>query len=236
MCSPPVLTFAVTGLTAVVAGLAFLDPALQAALRRDPEALQNGAWWRLLSPLLVRTDSWLVLVTILAGTVVAGAIVESETGRLRWLALYLGGGIAGQAAGYAWDPHGAGSSVAMLGLFAWIWYAAARSRGRLDQRVRLVGVLCISVLAALTGAALSPNSPMVAVAAAAIVGAVGVNVALRLPGPATSVLLGGGALVTAIALTFAQDNHGPAVLAGLVVSGLVDPHNMDGVRRRVKPD
>jgi len=218
----PVLTLAVAVVTAVVAGLGFVDPAVQTALRRDPTALQTGAWWRMLSPLLVRTDGWLPLATILVGTVAAGAIVECHAGWWRWLVLYVGSGLVGQAFGYVWDPDGAGSSVAVLGLFAWIWHRVWRERGVIDQRMRLTAVAGISVLAALAGAALFADSSLAAAALAVVVGAIGINAVQRLPASATGLLLGGGGLLIAVVLTVLQDNHGPAVLAGLLIAGLMD--------------
>src|SRR5215467_2233944 len=100
----PILTVGVTLLTGVVSCLAFVDPVLQAELRRDPSALASGQWWRLASPLLVRTDTWWELAVVLAGTLAGGWIVEARFRRLAWLALYLGAGLVGQAAGYLWDP------------------------------------------------------------------------------------------------------------------------------------
>jgi membrane associated rhomboid family serine protease len=158
----PLLTLTVAALTAALAALAFFEPLMLAALRRDPAALQHGACWRLFSPLLVRVDGWIPLAIVVVGTVAAGTIVERAAGRWRWLVLYVGGGVVGQAFGYMWDPDGAGSSVAVLGLFAWIWCDAWHKRGRVDLHVRLVGVAGLSALAALAGAAILEGSPVAA--------------------------------------------------------------------------
>jgi rhomboid protease GluP len=151
-----VLTVVVAVLTGVVAALAFVYPELQTALRRDPAALESGVWWRIVSPLLVRTDGWFTLATVLIGTLTAGSLVERDAGRWRWLVLYVTSGVLGQAFGYAWDPYGAGSSVAVLGLFAWIWYQAPR--GRITRTAQVVGVAGLAALAAIAEADLSADS------------------------------------------------------------------------------
>jgi hypothetical protein len=42
--------------------------------------------------------------------------VEKLFGTSRWMALYLIGAVVGEAAGYLWQPYGAGGSVAVAGL------------------------------------------------------------------------------------------------------------------------
>ena len=97
---------------------------------------------------LVRTDGWWELGVVLAGTLAAGWVVERRFRRLAWLALYLGAGVVGQAAGYLWDPTGAGSSVAMFGLFAGVWLAPPlRDSEKAEPSVRLVSVVGLAIVA-----------------------------------------------------------------------------------------
>ena len=47
---------------------------------------------------------------------IVGCIVERIYGPWRWLLFYLAAGLTGEIAGYAWQPQGAGASVAGAGL------------------------------------------------------------------------------------------------------------------------
>jgi rhomboid protease GluP len=126
---------AVLVVTSVISVLGFLYPGILEALRRDPEALASGELWRILSPLLIHDGGWPHLVLNSAALIVVGTAVERLLGSGRWLALYLAGGLTGETAGYAWQPDGAGNSVAIFGLAGWsrcssrdAVYACRRSR------------------------------------------------------------------------------------------------------------
>jgi membrane associated rhomboid family serine protease len=216
----PVATLLITAATGLVASLGFLNPVLQESLRRDPSALAAGEWWRLGTPLLVRTDGWVQLVVILAGTLAAGTVVEQTLGWRRLLVLYLAGGLAGQAAGYAWDPTGAGSSVAMLGLFAGVWVLLLRQPGRSTAPVRLVGAAGICLVLSLVAAALALGTAAAAVVAV-VTGSLTFNLVPRAGGRLADRIIGGAALAAGIALTLLHDNHGPAILAGAAVAALL---------------
>jgi membrane associated rhomboid family serine protease len=219
--SPPVATIAIAALTGAVAAVAFLDPVVLGALRRDPAALASGQWWRLLTPLLVRTDGWLILGLMLAGTLATGVLVERLLGWPRLVLLYLAAGIAGQAAGYAWDPHGAGSSVAMLGLFAALWTLMLAAPDADRAAVRVAGVLGLSLAAALAGAALAPGSPAIPVVVGAAAGVLAINLVLRARSPLVERGIAVAALAAGVALTVLRDDHGPAILAGMTAAGLL---------------
>ena len=75
-----------------------------------------GEWWRLFTPLFVQADPWWATLSVFVGIFVVGVAVERTYGRRDWLALYFGGGVVGELAGYAWQPHGSGASVAGAGL------------------------------------------------------------------------------------------------------------------------
>jgi membrane associated rhomboid family serine protease len=216
----PLVTLVLTVITGLVAGAAFLHPALQAALRRDPAALAAGAWWRLVTPLLVRTDGWATLGAVLAGTLAAGSVVEYRLGGPRTLALYLAAGLVGQAAGYAWDPTGAGSSVAALGLFAGVWSLQVRVPDTPLRTAGVVGGAGLAVVAALVVAALAPGA-IPAAGAAALTGALAFNLLPRVAGRHADRVIGTAALAGGVALTALRDNHGPAILAGALAFAVV---------------
>ena len=122
--SPPVLTFCLLSVTALVTGAAALDSRLAGLLRRDPSALVSGEWWRLVTPLFVQADPLWATLGVFAGFAVIGVAAEWRFGRRRWLILYVGGGLAGEVTGYVWGIPGSGASVAVAGLLggllAWL--------------------------------------------------------------------------------------------------------------------
>src|SRR5260370_14307642 len=82
----------------------------------------------------------------LLGVAVVGVVVERWWGSGLWIAFYTVGGVAGEIAGMAWKPIGAGSSVAVCGLLGcvavsllfWIRTPAARLGASLILTVRLL--------------------------------------------------------------------------------------------------
>ncbi len=112
----PVVTIVILAITVLVTALHAVVPGLLPALRRNPDALSMGEWWRLFTPLFVQADPWWATLSVFVGIFVVGVAVERTYGRRDWLALYFGGGVVGELAGYAWQPHGSGTSVAGAGL------------------------------------------------------------------------------------------------------------------------
>jgi rhomboid protease GluP len=148
---PPVVTATVLFITALVTGLQYVDPKILPALDRCPAAYLEGEWQRWLTALLVHDEGWRQIVCNFIALALVGAWVERRFGQWRWMALYLAGGIAGQLAGAAWQPRGAGASVAIAGLLGalFVWLLA---RGqRLPWRVRIWGVVGLLVAIVLTG-------------------------------------------------------------------------------------
>ena len=107
-----VVVFAVTAVTSVL-GLAV--PGVLAALERTPQGL-HGDWWRSFTALFVQDGGILGTVSNLAFLALLGVLAERLVGPRWWLAAYFGAGLAGELAGYAWQPTGAGNSVAVCGL------------------------------------------------------------------------------------------------------------------------
>src|SRR5690242_15952571 len=54
----PIASILLIGITALITGLQFFFPEILSSLRRDPEALRTGAWWRVVTPLFVQADGW----------------------------------------------------------------------------------------------------------------------------------------------------------------------------------
>ncbi len=91
-------------------------PAILTVLQRDPQALLQGQWWRLFSPLLVDSDGWLQFVTVSIGFLCVGISAQHWLGWWRWLLLFFAGATAGEIMGYLWQPYGGGTSIALFGL------------------------------------------------------------------------------------------------------------------------
>lgn len=112
----PALTLLILAVSLVTIYQGWHDQAFYDLMRRNPDRLHQGEWWRIASPLLVDRDKILLQVPNFLGILIFGTAIERSAGRLWMLTAFLAGGIAGQLAAYAWAPPGAGNSVAMLGL------------------------------------------------------------------------------------------------------------------------
>src|SRR4029079_19189180 len=125
----PIATLVVLICTAIAALLQVMSPAILSALRRDPRALAAGVWWRILSPLLVLDGNiWWHFAYDSLGLILVGVAVERWLGPVRWLILFLAGALAGEVAGYAWDPYGAGASIGLCGLIGGLVVWQGRGR------------------------------------------------------------------------------------------------------------
>jgi rhomboid protease GluP len=133
----PICTTTVLAITTVLTGLQFHLPEIRLALWRDPAAVHAGQWWRLITALFVQYDPvWVIIVVLLLITGI-GVLAERLFGHVRWLVIYLGCGVIGQAFGVLWLPHtsDAGASVAGAGLLgavcAWLLSPAAPRLARI---------------------------------------------------------------------------------------------------------
>jgi rhomboid protease GluP len=104
-------------------------PGILFAVRRDPELLAAGQWWRVISPILVQPDPLVVTLLVFAMVIAAGWLCERALGPGRTAVLYIVGGLAGEAVGYLWQPHGAGCSVAGCGCLGGLCALWIRSPG-----------------------------------------------------------------------------------------------------------
>ena len=102
----------VLAITVAVTALQFPVPAVRPALGRDAVALAAGQWWRLVTALFVQYDPWWQIIIVFALIAGIGAVTERVFGPGRWLLLYVGCGVVGQAFGFRWQPYDAGASVA----------------------------------------------------------------------------------------------------------------------------
>jgi rhomboid protease GluP len=136
----PIATVSVLVVTVVLTVLQFPFPQVRLALWRDPNALAAGQWWRLVTPLFVQNDAVWQIVVVFAFTAGIGVLAERVFGPGRWLLLYLGCGVIGQAFGYLWAPPDAGASVAGAGLLGAVCAWLLSPAGPRLARVRVWGV------------------------------------------------------------------------------------------------
>jgi len=150
----PKVTFLIFLVTVIITGLQFFFPALIPVLERTPEALAARQWWRLITPVFINPEGWRQITFNFLGIAIAGTMVERLFGGRRWLILYFVGGFVGEIAGFAWQPIGAGSSVAVCGLVgalvAWM-LSRKRFQLRFGGIILLTGSLILIALRDLHG-------------------------------------------------------------------------------------
>jgi membrane associated rhomboid family serine protease len=206
--TPPRVPRATAAVLTVTAGCSILQfpyPPLLAALRRDPAALAEGQWWRLVTPLVVQDGGVAGTVSNLLFLAVLGVLAERLLGARRWLVLYGAGAVAGTAAGYAWNPHGAGSSIALCGLAGGVLALAT---------TRPVPAPAVVASAVFAGAVTQIWPVPVVLAWTAL------PLVRRRPRTAGRVLAAATAAV-AVVLLGVRDNHGAGLAAGLVAGAVI---------------
>ena len=115
------ITMVTVIITFVVTIFQFIFPEVLNVLQRNPVKLTSGEWWRLITPLLVHADGWLQFIFNISCIIMIGLEVERTYGKVKWLLLYVTGGLIGEIAGYVWEPYGAGASVGLCGLLAGVF-------------------------------------------------------------------------------------------------------------------
>ncbi len=202
------LTAGVAVLTAVVGVSGLLSRPVLDALQRTPAA-RDGEPWRWLTSMLVQDGGWAGTVSNLLFLLVLGAAAEQVAGRPRWAGWYLVAGLVGQVAGQAWQPVGAGNSVAVCGLAGGLAWRAADPD--LPPWARPAALFWLGALLAtwwppllLLGLAAGIAEP-------------------RLPRGARRLLLPSATALVALVLIAVANVHGAALAAGLVVGVRVRP-------------
>lgn len=147
----PAFSAALIGITAVITILQFLHPELLAALRRDPDAVRAGQWWRLLTALFVQpnglgqclANGLLMLLFIPAAERLYGAKV---------LIVYLAAGLCGQIVNLLWNSGSGGSSTAIFGIMGGLLIYIILNRARLQppfQFIAHLGLLAAVIMVVL---------------------------------------------------------------------------------------
>lgn len=219
----PLVTVVVLAVTAACAVAQALVPGMLAALERAPVTL-HGQWWRLGTSLFVQDGGLIGTLSNLLFLVLVGAMAEQVLTRPSWLLHYFAPGVATEFVACAWQPTGAGNSIAICGLAGalavTLWRGAARPRpgGRADARAAVVArphPAMVPILMLWCGALAGTLSPAVS-APAVVAGVVLAGLArigrrrgLAVERPAAVVIA-----LTGAGLAAATNVHGAALLIG----------------------
>jgi rhomboid protease GluP len=124
----PRATLVLTAAITVSTLLQFVFPAILILFRRDAGAFLAGDWWRIITPLFVQDGGVSGSIFNLASLFLVGSLAEQLWGSRRWLVIFFVGGILSEAIALAWQPVGAGNSVANFALAGSIAVACLTSK------------------------------------------------------------------------------------------------------------
>jgi membrane associated rhomboid family serine protease len=150
----PVFSLALIAVTVLISILQFIHPELLAALRRDPEAVRAGEWWRLFTALFVQPEGLsqclanglLMLLFVPPGERLYGG---------KMLVVYFTAGLCGQIVDFLWNSGSGGSSTAVFGVMGSLLIYVILNRARLlrpFQFIAHLGLLAAVVLIVLRDA------------------------------------------------------------------------------------
>jgi rhomboid protease GluP len=146
----PWVTLAIFAVTLLVGAFAVFDDAILDAIRRYPDRLQSGEWWRLFTPLVGQDGGLSGLIFNLVILLAVGAVVENLFGWKLLLITYLSAGILSEVAAYTIMPDQgfAGNSVANFGLIGLVcaFGVLSSSGARLTGALGLIGGVVLLVL------------------------------------------------------------------------------------------
>jgi len=137
----PYATLALTIAIAIPTTLQFFFPSVLQEFERDYIKFLAGDWWRIITPLFVQDGGVSGSIFNLVSLVLVGSVAERLWGSQRWLIIFFAGGILSQIVGFAWQPIGAGNSVANFCLAASIAVLCLALNG--SRAVKLTAILAL---------------------------------------------------------------------------------------------
>jgi len=114
----PRATLLMTLAIAIPTTLQFFFPVILNNFERDTMRFLSGDWWRIITPLFVQDGGLAGSVFNLVSLLLVGSAAEQLWGGRKWIIIFLVGGILGELVAFAWQPVGAGNSVANFSLAA----------------------------------------------------------------------------------------------------------------------
>lgn len=128
-------------LVALLLALQLRNPILLEYLARTPALLTEGQIWRAVTALFVQDGGLAGGLFNLVLLAAIGPLAESRLGPRHWAIAYFGGGIITEFAALAWQPNGAGNSIACFSLAGNLVLASlAQRRGWLSLGAALIGL------------------------------------------------------------------------------------------------
>ena len=137
----PYATFLLTLAIAIPTLLQFFFPAILQIFERDYARFLAGDWWRILTPLFVQDGGVSGSIFNVVSLVLVGSVAERFWGSQRWLIIFFAGGILSEIIGFAWQPIGAGNSVANFSLAASIAVLCLAFHG--SGGIRVMAILAL---------------------------------------------------------------------------------------------
>jgi rhomboid protease GluP len=137
----PKITLATAAMLALMFAVQSAQPGVLPLFARDPSLVQRGQLWRAITALFFQDGGLAGFLFNLVILLLIGTVAERRLGANRWLLTYLGGGVISEFLALAWQPHGAGNSVACFALAgALVTFYANRKLSVWQIAVRLAGI------------------------------------------------------------------------------------------------
>lgn len=166
-----------------------LVPGLLGRLGRNADAIRAGQVWRLLTAVTVQDGGVVGTASNLVTLALIGGLAELLLGRGWWVLAFAAPTLAGELAGLAWQPIGAGNSVAVAGLCGAVAVVVARGQAGIPIAARVPAAISLLLFGWL--AAGSHDVHGAAGVAGAVVGLAFLATGHHLPQPANEALVGG---------------------------------------------
>jgi membrane associated rhomboid family serine protease len=145
----PKATILLLFLVGIPSILQFFYPVMLDLFQRDLTRFVQGEWWRLVTPLFVQDGGLAGTLFNLVSLLLVGILAEQFWGSLPVLLIFFLGGFVGEIAGFAWQPVGAGNSVANFALAGSILTACLLRRP--NRLVLSMTLLALSTYIVLVG-------------------------------------------------------------------------------------
>jgi membrane associated rhomboid family serine protease len=142
----PWATIATTAAVAAMFVAQTAWPPLLSALARTRGLLECGEIWRAVTALFVQDGGLAGALFNLTILLVVGSIAELRLGTRRWLIAYFGGGIATEFLALAWQPNGAGNSIACFALAGALSVSFRRGKGMALRSIAAAIALSASLM------------------------------------------------------------------------------------------
>ncbi len=153
----PFTTIIMVVAIAIPTTLQFVFPAILTTLERDTARFLAGDWWRIVTALFVQDGGVTGSVFNLVSLLFVGSVAERVWGSRRWLVVFFGCGVLSEIVALAWQPVGAGNSVANFGLAAsvaaWCLVSATQLPVRITAAVALLAGVPLLLVKDIHGAA-----------------------------------------------------------------------------------